>query len=68
MGVPNINCGSTDADVANLLTNDIDEKIENLLLRMQVFYVEAGIEQGIDRGLQHAPGAGFSLFENFTQI
>ena len=58
-GVPTVLIGRTDADSANLLTSDIDERdrqfIEGKRSSEGFFYVKAGLEQGINRGLSYAP-------------
>ena len=70
MGVPTLIVARTDADAANLLTNDIDERDRKFITGERTpegfFYVEAGIEQGIDRGLSYAPYADLVWLETST--
>jgi isocitrate lyase len=58
MGVSTIVIARTDADAANLLTSDIDERDHKFITGKRTsegFYeVRNGIEQGIDRGLSYA--------------
>jgi isocitrate lyase len=57
----------TDADAANLLTADIDERDHRFLTGQRsgegFFYVKNGIEQGIDRALSYAPFADLLWME-----
>ena len=61
MGVPSIIIARTDADAANLITSDIDERDRKFIYGNRTsegFYqVKNGIEQAIDRGLSYAPYA-----------
>ena len=70
MGVPTLIVARTDADAANLLTSDIDERDRKFITGERTpegfFYVEAGIEQGIDRGLSYAPYADSVWLETST--
>lgn len=67
MGVPSIIVARTDADAANLLTSDIDSRDHKFVTGERsnegFFYVNAGIEQGIDRGLSYAPYADLIWME-----
>ncbi|WP_289623474.1 isocitrate lyase [Flagellimonas okinawensis] len=67
MGVPTIIIARTDADAANLLTSDIDERDHQFLTGERspegFFYVNNGLEQGIDRGLSYAPFADLIWLE-----
>ena len=70
MGVPTLIVARTDADAANLLTSDIDERDRKFITGERTpegfFYVEAGIEQGIDRGLSYAPYSDLVWLETST--
>ena len=70
MGVPTLIVARTDADAANLLTSDIDERDRKFITGERTpegfFYVEAGFEQGIDRGLSYAPYADLVWLETST--
>ncbi|CAM3856034.1 isocitrate lyase [Flavobacterium cucumis] len=70
MGVPTLIVARTDADAANLLTSDIDERDRQFITGERspegFFYVEAGIEQGISRGLSYAPYADLVWLETST--
>ncbi len=59
--VPTIIVARTDADAANLLTSDIDERDRSFVTgerTMEGFFrVNAGIDQAISRGLAYAPYA-----------
>jgi isocitrate lyase len=61
MGVPTIIIARTDANAANLLTSDIDERDRAFLTGERTgegFYrVRAGLDQAIARGLAYAPYA-----------
>lgn len=61
MGVPTIIIARTDADAANLLTSDVDERDRQFLTgerSAEGFYgVKNGLEQAINRGLSYAPYA-----------
>jgi isocitrate lyase len=60
-GVPTLLVARTDADAANLLTSDVDERDRPFLTGERTvegfFRVRAGIEQAIARGLAYAPYA-----------
>ena len=70
MGVPTVIIARTDADAANLLTSDIDERDHKFLTGERssegFFYVKNGLEQGIDRGLSYAPFADLIWLETST--
>src|SRR6188768_3343818 len=61
MGVPTLVIARTDADAANLITSDIDERDHKFITGERTaegFYrVKNGIEQGIDRAISYAPYA-----------
>lgn len=61
MGVPTILVARTDADAANLITSDIDERDRKFIYGERTsegFYkVKNGLPQAIDRGLSYAPYA-----------
>lgn len=61
MGVPTLLVARTDADAANLITSDIDDRDKPFVYgerTMEGFYqVKNGIEQAISRGLAYAPYA-----------
>jgi isocitrate lyase len=61
MGVPTVIIARTDADAADLLLTDHDPRDARFLTGQRssegFFYVKAGIEQAIDRGLSYAPYA-----------
>jgi isocitrate lyase len=61
MGVPTVIIARTDADAANLITSDIDERDRSFIYgdrTVEGFYkVRNGIEQAISRGLSYAPFA-----------
>lgn len=68
MGVPTLVIARTDAEAANLITSDIDERDQRFITsstRTQegFFYVKNGLEQGIDRGLSYAPYADMIWME-----
>jgi isocitrate lyase len=67
MGVPTLLIARTDADAANLLTSDIDERDHKFITGKRTsegfFEVKAGIQQGIDRGLSYAPFADLIWME-----
>ncbi|WP_025742438.1 isocitrate lyase [Aquimarina pacifica] len=67
MGVPAIIIARTDADAANLLTSDIDDRDQKFITGERTeegfFNVSNGIEQGIDRGLSYAPYADLIWME-----
>jgi len=59
-GVPTILVARTDAESANLLTADVDERDRPFIEKKErtsegFFYVKAGLEQAIARGLAYAP-------------
>lgn len=70
MGVPTIIVARTDADAANLLTSDIDDRDKEFVTGERspegFFYVKAGLEQGISRGLSYAPYADLIWLETST--
>lgn len=61
MGVSTLIVARTDADAANLITSDIDQRDQRFITGKRTsegFYeVNNGIEQAIDRGLSYAPYA-----------
>ena len=61
MGVPTIVLARTDANAANLLTSDIDERDQPFVMKERTgegFYrTKAGIDQAIARGIAYAPYA-----------
>lgn len=67
MNVPTVLIARTDADAADLLTSDIDERDHAFLTGERTsegFYrVRNGIEQGISRGLSYAPYADLIWLE-----
>lgn len=67
LGVPSIIIARTDADAADLLTSDIDERDRRFVTGERTsegFYVvHNGVEQGIDRGLSYAPYADLIWME-----
>ena len=66
-GVPTIVVARTDADAADLLTSDIDERDQKFVTGKRTtdgfFEVNNGVEQGIDRGLSYAPYADLIWME-----
>jgi isocitrate lyase len=59
-GVPTILVARTDAESANLLTSDVDDRDKQFILSEErtsegFFHVNAGLEQAIARGLAYAP-------------
>lgn len=66
-GVPTLVIARTDAEAANLITSDIDERDHKFITGERTaegFYrVKNGIEQGIDRGLSYAPYADLIWME-----
>ena len=66
-GVPTVLVARTDADAADLLTSDIDERDRRFVTGKRTtegFYeVNNGVEQGIDRGLAYAPYADLIWME-----
>jgi isocitrate lyase len=61
MDVPTIIIARTDADAANLITSDIDERDRPFIYGSRTaegfYHVKNGIEQAISRGLSYAPYA-----------
>jgi isocitrate lyase len=61
MGVPTLVIGRTDAEAANLLTSDIDDRDKAFCTGERTsegfFRVRNGVEQAISRGLAYAPYA-----------
>jgi isocitrate lyase len=61
MDVPTLIVARTDADAANLLTSDIDERDRKFIKGNRThegfYHVKNGIEQAISRGLAYAPYA-----------
>ena len=61
MGVPTVLLARTDADAANLITSDSDERDHEFITGERTsegfFCTNAGIEQAIARGLSYAPYA-----------
>lgn len=61
MGVPTILVARTDADAANLITSDVDDRDKRFVYgdrTIEGFYqVKNGIDQAISRGLAYAPFA-----------
>lgn len=66
-GVSTIVVARTDADAADLLTSDIDERDQQFVTGKRTtegfFEVNNGVEQGIDRGLSYAPYADLIWME-----
>ncbi|HCN11218.1 MAG TPA: isocitrate lyase [Chryseobacterium sp.] len=66
-GVPTVLVARTDADAADLLTSDIDERDHKFITGERTsegfYYVNNGVEQGIDRGLSYAPYADLIWME-----
>ncbi|MGH8178285.1 MAG: isocitrate lyase [Steroidobacter sp.] len=61
-GVPTVLVARTDAESANLLTSDVDERDRSFIQSKDrtsegFFYVNAGLDQAIARGLAYAPYA-----------
>jgi isocitrate lyase len=61
-GVPTVLVARTDAESANLLTSDVDERDRPFISSKDrtsegFFYVNAGLDQAIARGLAYAPHA-----------
>jgi isocitrate lyase len=61
-GVPTVLVARTDAESANLLTSDVDERDRPFIKSKDrtsegFFYVDAGLDQAIARGLAYAPHA-----------
>ena len=61
MGVPTIIIARTDADAANLITSDIDDRDKPFITGERstegFYYTRAGLDQAIARGLAYAPYA-----------
>ena len=70
MGVSTLIVARTDADAANLITSDVDSRDLKFITGERshegFFYVNCGIEQGIDRGLSYAPYADLIWMETST--
>jgi isocitrate lyase len=68
--VPTLVVARTDADAANLLTSDVDERDHRFITGERTsegFYrVKPGLEQAIDRGLAYAPYADLVWCETST--
>ena len=70
--VPTILVARTDAESATLLTADVDERDHRFILRNKprtaegFFYVDAGLDQAIARGLAYAPYADLIWCETGT--
>ena len=69
-GVPLVICARTDANAAKLLTSDIDDNDKPFCTGERspegFYYVKAGIEQAISRGLAYAPYADLIWCETAT--
>jgi len=67
MGASTLLIARTDAEAANLITSDIDERDHKFLQGERTsegfFKVKNGLEQGIDRGLSYAPYADLIWME-----
>jgi isocitrate lyase len=65
--VPTIIIARTDAEAANLITSDIDERDQKFITGKRTsegyYYVKNGLEQGIDRGISYAPYADLIWME-----
>lgn len=70
MNVPTLIIARTDADAANLITSDIDQRDRKFITGERTaegfFFVNCGLEQGIDRGLSYAPYADLIWMETST--
>ncbi len=67
-GVPTLLIARTDAEAANLITSDIDQRdlrfvTSNKRTSEGFYYVNNGLEQGIDRALSYAPYADLVWME-----
>ena len=67
-GVPTLLVARTDAEAANLITSDIDERDRKFIIDGSrtsegFFRVKNGLEQGIDRALSYAPYADLVWME-----
>jgi isocitrate/methylisocitrate lyase len=70
-GVPTVLVARTDAESANLLTADVDERDRPFINSKErtsegFFYVNAGLEQAVARGLAYAPYADLIWCETGT--
>ncbi len=67
MGVPTVLIARTDAEAADLITSDIDERDASFLTGKRTnegfYYVRNGLEQCISRGLSYAPFADLIWME-----
>jgi len=67
MGVPTCIIARTDADAANLITSDVDERDRKFITGERTvegfYHVNNGVEQAIDRGLSYAPYADLLWME-----
>ncbi|MAX79335.1 MAG: isocitrate lyase [Crocinitomicaceae bacterium] len=67
LDIPTLIIARTDADAANLLTSDVDERDRKFVTGERsaegFYYVNNGIEQAIDRGLSYAPYADLIWME-----
>lgn len=68
MGTSTLVIARTDADAANLITSDIDDRDKKFIKNGErtsegFYYVNNGLEQGIDRGLAYAPYADLVWME-----
>lgn len=65
--VPTLVIARTDAEAANLITSDIDERDHKFITGRRTpegfYYVKNGLEQGIDRGLSYAEYADLIWME-----
>jgi isocitrate lyase len=67
MGVSTLIIARTDAEAANLITSDIDERDHKFITGKRTaegfYYVNNGLEQGIDRALAYSPYADLVWME-----
>jgi isocitrate lyase len=67
MGVSTLIIARTDAEAANLITSDIDERDQRFITGQRTsegfYYVKNGLEQGIDRALAYSPYADLVWME-----
>lgn len=67
MDTPTVLIARTDAEAANLITSDIDERDEKFITGSRTsegfYHVKNGLAQGIDRGLSYAPYADLIWME-----
>ncbi|WP_166334750.1 isocitrate lyase [Sphingobacterium chungjuense] len=67
LGVPTLIIARTDADAADLLTSDVDDRDKKFVTGERTsegfYYVNNGVAQGIDRGLSYAPYADLIWME-----